>query len=173
MAWNGTLWVAVGKGTNTIAYSSDGIIWTPVVGSTSIFTDSGRSVSWSGTRWVAVGKGTNTIAYSSDGIIWTPVVGSISIFSNFGSSVAWNGTRLVAVGAGTNSIAYSSDGITWTGLGRSIFSTSYGVAGNPNVGATIVDSAITLNSNRLDIVSGNYYNTGYSNFSVDIISNSS
>jgi hypothetical protein len=82
----------------------------------------------------------------------------------------------VAVGKGTNSIAYSSDGITWTPVvdSTSIFSNSgYGVAGNPNVGATIVDSAITLNSNRLDIVAGNYYNTGYSNFSVEIITNSS
>ena len=49
-----------------------------------------------------------------------------------------------------------------------------GVAGNPNVGATIVDSAITLNSNiypqtnKLDVVSGDYYNTGDNNFSVNI-----
>ena len=28
VAWNGTMWVAVGQGTDTIAYSSDGITWT-------------------------------------------------------------------------------------------------------------------------------------------------
>ena len=28
VAWNGTQWVAVGSGTNTIAYSADGLIWT-------------------------------------------------------------------------------------------------------------------------------------------------
>ena len=54
-----------------------------------------------------------------------------------------------------------------------------GVAGNPNVGATIVDSVITLNknilpnTNKLDIVADNYYNTGFSNLSLNITSNSS
>ena len=48
----------------------------------------------------------------------------------------------------------------------------------PKVGATIVDSVITLNSNilpntnRLDILAGNYYNKGYSNFSINILGNS-
>ena len=28
VAWNGTRWVAGGQGTNSIAYSSDGITWT-------------------------------------------------------------------------------------------------------------------------------------------------
>jgi hypothetical protein len=81
----------------------------------------------------------------------------------------------VAVGQGTiNTIAYSYDGITWTGLGKSIFTDKgFGVAGNSNVGATIVDSVITLNANnKLDIVADNYYNTGFSNFSLNINSNS-
>ena len=180
------MWVAVGQGTNTIAYSSDGITWTPVISSTSIFSVMGLGVAWNGTRWVSVGAGTNTIAYSSDGITWigatdlSGVAGSSTSILSFANGVAWNGRRWIAVGQGANTIAYSSDGITWTALGNSIFTSSgFGVAGNPNIGATIVDSVITLNSNilpntnRLDIVSGNYYNTGYSNFSVEIISNSS
>ena len=69
VAWNGTMWVAVGQGTNTIAYSSDGITWTGL--GTSAFSSVGHGVAWNGTRWVAVGQGTNTIAYSSDGITWT------------------------------------------------------------------------------------------------------
>jgi hypothetical protein len=120
-------WVTVGIGTNSIAYSSDGITWTGL--GTSIFSTGGYNVAWNGTRWVAVGQGTNTIAYSSDGITWTGI-GS-AIFSTMGRGVAWNGTRWVAVGQGTNSIAYSADGITWTGLGTSIFSTmGFGVAWN-------------------------------------------
>ena len=93
----------------------------------------------------------------------------------------WNGIRFVAGGQGTNSLAYSTDGITWTGVtgSTSIFSSAgQGVGGNSNVGATIVDSVITLNTNilpntnRLDIMSQGYYNTGYQNFSVNLIGNS-
>ena len=32
---------------------------------------------------------------------------------------------------------------------------------------------ILPNTNRLDIVAGNYYNKGYSNFSINIVANSS
>ena len=121
----------------------------------------------------------NTIAYSSDGIDWIGL--GKDIFSTSGQGVAWNGTRFVAVGEGTNTIAYSSDGITWTPSvdSTNIFTISgYNVAGNPNIGAVIVDSVITLNTNilakisTLDIVAENYYNTGYSNFSIDITGNS-
>ena len=120
-------YVAVGSGANTIAYSSDGISWTGVTG-TSIFSSYGYGVAYSSalSRWVAVGSGTNTIAYSSDGITWTGL--GMSIFSSEGRGVAYSAalSRWVAVGGGTNSIAYSSDGITWTGLGMSIFS-NYGL----------------------------------------------
>ena len=134
----------------------------------------GYGVAWNGKMWVAVGKGAdNSIAYSKDGVVWTRLVGSNSILE-IGIGVAWNGRMWVAVGRGNGGIAYSSDGITWILVVSSIFGKmGNGVAGNPNIGATIVDSVITLdsNTNRLDIVADNY-NTGYSNFSMDIISNS-
>jgi hypothetical protein len=179
VAWNGSIWVAVG---DTIAYSSDGISWIPLTNS--VFSDTGYGVAWNGKLWVAVGEGTtNTIAYSSDGINWTGATdlseaaeSSLNIFSNAGFGVAWNGLMWIAIGdGGLNTIAYSSDGIKWTGLGKNIITEyGYGVAGNPNIGATIVDSVITLNSNslpntnKLDIVASNYYNTGYSNLSIEI-----
>jgi hypothetical protein len=79
------------------------------------------------------------------------------------------------VGDGTNTIAYSSDGITWTGLGTGTISTGgRGVAGNPKVGATIVPSQIVLNknsinlTNKLDIATGDYYNTGPTQVSMTI-----
>ena len=59
VAWNGSLWLAAGEGTNTLAYSSDGINWTGL--GTTIFTV-GRSVAWNGSVWVAAGQGTNTLA---------------------------------------------------------------------------------------------------------------
>jgi hypothetical protein len=112
--------VAVGQGTNTIAYSSDGINWTGI--GIAIFSTAGYGVAWNGEMFVAVGTGTNTIAYSSDGINWTGV--GVAIFSTAGYGVAWNGSVFVAVGQGTNTIAYSSDGINWTGVGDAIFSTA-------------------------------------------------
>ena len=96
-----------------------------------------------------------------------------------GQGVAWNGTRWVAVGKGTNTIAYSRDGITWTGVtgSTSIFtSDGFGVASNPRVGATIVDSQIVIskykgvNSNfKLDIVQDSYNNIGFSDMVIKVV----
>lgn len=76
-------WVAVGEGTNSIAYSSNGINWTGI-GKT-IFSTRGFDAAWNGSMWVAVGSGTNTIAYSSDGINWTGI--GETIFSTYGVGV--------------------------------------------------------------------------------------
>ena len=92
-----------------------------------------------------------------------------------GYGVAWNGTRWVAVGqdASGNSIAYSHDGITWYGAGNTVLNTGYGVAGNPGIGPVVVDSQLVLNnsvyglSSNLDIVSDKYYNSGYTNFTIE------
>jgi hypothetical protein len=135
-------WVAVGNANNStsISYSSDGILWKGITGSTDIFSR-GRGVAWNGQMWVAVGEEgdsittlNNTIAYSYDGIIWTGVTGSTDIFSN-GRGVAWNGNMWVAVGQkATNgrSIAYSYDGKTWKidTYGNDFLSNGYGVAWN-------------------------------------------
>ena len=64
VAYNGSLWVAVGSATNTIATSTDGINW--IGRGNSIFDDSGSGVAWNGSIWVAVGVGKNTIATSTD-----------------------------------------------------------------------------------------------------------
>ena len=126
VAWNGSMWVAVGGGTNSIAYSYDGITW---IATTSIFSSSGFGIAWNGTMWVAVGGGTNSIATSYDGISWIGL--GTSIFSGSGNGIAWNGSMWVAVGTGRNSIAYSYNGKTWTGLGTTLFSSSgNGIAWN-------------------------------------------
>jgi hypothetical protein len=126
VAWNGSMWVAVGSGTNSIAYSYDGVTW---IGLGVLVLTQGNAVAWSGTMWVAVGSGTNSIAYSYDGITWTGL-GNI-LFS--GNGVAWNGSLWVAVGSGANTIVYSYNGTTWIGLGATspIFTSSgNGVAWN-------------------------------------------
>jgi hypothetical protein len=178
VAWNGSLWVAVGQGTTyTIATSSDGINWTGVPNSAIIFTI-GYGVAWNGSLWVAVGSGSgNTIATSPDGINWTGQ-GS-TVFTNAGRSITWNGIRWVAGGTGGNTIATSPNGLNWTGLGTSIFGTggygisasnymntytinNYNVSPNPLTPSDIV--SLTSPNNSLDIVSDSYYQNGYDNF---------
>jgi hypothetical protein len=106
-------WVAGGQGTNTIAYSDDGINWTGL--GTTIFNFSVQDISWNGTMWVAVSfDSLNTIAYSYNGINWTGI--GTTIFSTAGRGIGWNGTMWVAGGQGINTIAYSYNGINWTGL---------------------------------------------------------
>ena len=113
------LWVAVGSGTNTFAYSTttNGTAWTGV--SNTIFTIGNAVATNTNTNmFVAVGSGgTNSIAYSQDGINWKGVDSSNTIFKN-GTGVAWSGNLnlWVAVGSsgvGTNTIATSQDGIIW------------------------------------------------------------
>ena len=103
------MWVAVGEGQNTLAYSYHGCIWKGLGEST--FTIRGRCVTHFKNKWVAVGQGTNTIAYSSDGIVWNPL--GMSIITNTGLYVSSNDTICVAVGIGVNKIAYSTNGIEW------------------------------------------------------------
>jgi hypothetical protein len=112
--------IAVGSGTNSLAYSPDGVQWTGL--GTNIFS-TGNGVAWNGSKWIACGTGNHTLAHSIDGLRWTGM--GTNVFSNQAYDIAWNGSIWVAVGSGTNSIAYSTDSITWAGStsGNSIFTT--------------------------------------------------
>lgn len=68
IAWGENIWVAVGQGTHTIAYSYNGIAWVGL--GTSIFSTAGNGIVWTGSGWIATGQGTNTLATSLDGITW-------------------------------------------------------------------------------------------------------
>lgn len=127
IVFNGSMWVAVGSGTNTIAYSTDGENWT---GKGSVFSSSSNDVVWTGTRFVAVGYTANEFAYSPDGITWTTVFNSIF---NYGFSLAVGGSTgdtIIAGGRGTYTMAYSvDDGSSWTGISTSPFDYAcYGLA---------------------------------------------
>jgi hypothetical protein len=162
----GNLWVAVGEGTNSIAYSSNGTTWTGL-GTACFGNYGGMGVAWNGIRWVAVGSGTDSIAYSSNGTTWTGL--GKDIFGSYGKGVAWNGTLWVAVGLGSNTIAYSSNGITWTGLGKTIFSNrGYRVAWNGTlwvaVGTGTGTNSIAYSSNGTTwtgLGTGIFENNGY------------
>ena len=110
--------LAFGSGTNTIAYSYDGIVWRGL--GITYFSTIGYNGCWNGKLWVAVGQGTNTIAYSYDGINWTGVPNTSitsTVVLNSGRGVAWNGTVFVVVGtnsgATTGVVLYSYDGLLW------------------------------------------------------------
>jgi hypothetical protein len=133
--------------TNTLAYSTDAINWTPVG---SIFTTAGNSVTWNGKFFVAAGQGTNTLAYSSNGVTWTGETTSspfsttglgMSVAANMGvGGVIFNPNYTLTTGsvqplwvaAGTkgksaltaqnySTLAYSYNGIVWSGVQNSPF----------------------------------------------------
>jgi hypothetical protein len=111
------MWVATGNGSNTLAYSPNGINWTAAVSSP--FPDYAWGVAWNGSIWVATGGQAGTleasIAYSYDGMTWTAADTSANpIFSYGGFGVAWGGSYWVAVGGGSNMFATSYDGVNWT-----------------------------------------------------------
>ncbi|NDB85259.1 MAG: hypothetical protein EB127_21540, partial [Alphaproteobacteria bacterium] len=127
VSWNGIRWVAVGEGTNTIAFTKPPLNDTFTGLGTSIFGTRGNGVIWGGNKFVASGAGGNTIAYSSDGIVWfTPP--SPLAFTTTCQNVCYTGLSssirtltpnqeiYIAVGSGTNTIAYSSDAVTWTAV---------------------------------------------------------
>jgi hypothetical protein len=144
-----------------------------------IFTK-GYSIANNGLMFVAVGDGQYSIRYSIDGINWTGVLNSKNIFE-IGTSICWTGKMWSATGIPNQqqpyTIAYSYNGITWYGVNNSeqFFASGTTIASNPRIGYTIVDSQLVLNNNSttqtLDIVSGNFYDANYTNFSVSISAN--
>jgi hypothetical protein len=73
IAWSSSLsiWVAVGEGTHTIAWSDNGINWTGL--GTTYFSTRGNKVKYdlTSSKFYAVGEGTNRLISSTDGKSWT------------------------------------------------------------------------------------------------------
>ena len=119
VAYNGSMWVASGRGTNHVAYSYDGINWN---GAGQIFSHSGRVVKYDSNkgRWIVGGQGSSdTLVYSYDGINWKGL-GNTAISSKV-MGLDLNNTRYVACGEGTSALVYSDDLITWTSISPSPF----------------------------------------------------
>ena len=72
------LFVIVGNGNNSIAYSYDGVTWVglgnTIFNNGGFYGGGGRGIAWNGSMWVAVGGGdqisSNAVAYSLDGKNW-------------------------------------------------------------------------------------------------------
>jgi len=118
VAYGGNRFVAVGEGTNQVAWSENGFIWNPV--GAGLFSVHGRCAFFTGTRWLIGGQSTvSTLAYSTDATATSWVGLGRTIFFNEVYAFASNGEVVIAGGAGTaNNLAYSYDGgVSWTGLG--------------------------------------------------------
>jgi hypothetical protein len=182
IAWNGSIWIAVGVPVNNVSiiYSEDGINWNPVEGTASILPTA-NGISWNGTMWVAVGTGNTPIVYSYNGISWNTTSNLIFNISG-GNKISWNGNMWIASGQGSNTLAYSYNGLTWSGLGSTIFNQAgYGIAYNgrrpytitfpSSIAIGIIDAPFPLTFsalNQIDIASDSYYNSGYTNFSLSV-----
>jgi hypothetical protein len=140
IAFNGIIWVAVGSGTNSIATSNDGFVWSGR--GTTMFT-TGNTIAWNGETWIAGGTGgSNTVAYSLDGINWygkgtsvfstscigmcsgillpytkqfTSPTGPAGVIGHTGATgpLFINNTFVFAGGTGANNLSYSTNGYTW------------------------------------------------------------
>jgi hypothetical protein len=143
VAWNGSMWVAVGdssSGTNAIGYSYNGINWYSAATNSFIIAS---CVAWNGTMWIAGGSGTISMAYSYNGINWISVTNPIS-GTNGINGIAYNSAR-------PNTITFTPSGTT------------------PGITGGIVTTPISLNpGDVLDVVSDKYYNQGFSNFSLTV-----
>lgn len=106
VAWNGSLFVAVGGISSSFFTSPNGLNWTArSIGSSNIF----YGVAWNGSLFVAVSL-TGAILTSPDGITWTSrTSGTTQVLR----SVKWANGLWVVVGYG-GVILTSPDGVTWT-----------------------------------------------------------
>jgi hypothetical protein len=72
-----------GQGTNSLAYSSDGITWSGTTNGNTIFSFATYCVTWAGTKWVAGGVGgPNQLATSTDGLTWSATTNGNTIMNN-------------------------------------------------------------------------------------------
>ncbi|NDH07133.1 hypothetical protein EBX93_14635 [bacterium] len=120
--WNGSIWVAGGKGTNTLAYSYDGLVWTGLGNTT--FTSACYEIAWNNSVWVACGEGGNTIATSTDGKTWTGK--GASVIDGSGLGVEWNGSIWLVGGRGSgNTLAVSTtaNAASFSGIGNTVLTT--------------------------------------------------
>ncbi len=110
IAWNGTVYVAVGNNGTRAMTSTNGINWVE----RTIIDGNWNAIAWNGTYFVAVGDNGTTCARSSDGISWT----SQTITNGHWKSIAVLGTLFCAVGDNSNGVVgyvtTSSDGSSWT-----------------------------------------------------------
>jgi hypothetical protein len=124
IAYDDGTFVAGGYNNNSqiayIATSSDGVTWTAVDTSSSIFDSNYvRAIAYGNGKFVAVSGGQGKIVYSSNGVNWTAVDTSNLFYDSyppFGAIAYGNGWFVAVAAQWSGEMAYSSDGINWTAV---------------------------------------------------------
>jgi hypothetical protein len=115
------MFVACGQGTNTLAFSFDGISYTGVINSP--LQNSGQEAAYSPTLniWVAVGSGSNRVAYSFEGVFWFASISGNGAFSSTAYTVDWSQNQTVFLAGGSGGdLASSTNGILWTPIAQAV-----------------------------------------------------
>lgn len=96
--WNGTAWVMGGRGTYTLAYSSNGTSWTGI----NLGGQIGQTIGWNGTYWFLGTDSSGWYTTDATGASgWTQVTNGLDgDTANGGSNVIWDGTNWVIAGGG-------------------------------------------------------------------------
>lgn len=113
--YNGSVLVAVGTGTNAVAYSPNGTSWIGLGLSASTFTTGGYGVLWAQELglWMANGIGVNRIITSPDGITWTARDGQSVTTGVYGNAFSPLLNQWAIVGTGSAFIGTSKDLLGW------------------------------------------------------------
>jgi len=181
MAWNGSVWCAVG-GTSALL-SPDGVAWARVqLPGTSPYTD----IAWNGATFCAISA--SGVALSANGTQWTQYPLPVS---QSWQSVIWAGGRFVAIGGASllqtvyvsqtphlmqAITATSPDGISWT-LGApipSVYSPHIAIAYANGTYCLIADqysAALTTYSNENAVASVTLTSTDGLNWTANAVSN--
>jgi hypothetical protein len=164
VAYNGTLWVAVGQArTILIATSTDGIDW-KLNNFSNQYNGSGYSICWTGSMWVIAGSTTQpstgwsiaAIITSTDGLNWSQAYNSNNGNTYF-SSVAYNPSIKTLVASGGNFTAYSKDGINWTSIHSSAI-TDNGIMKMTIINSQFVAAVMSNQANLINSTDGITWN---------------
>ena len=108
------------SGETVIAFSKDGITWTPSTSASREFPESAcLGLSWNGYIWVGgFGNTSNgrTMGNSADGITWGSNASGSSLFTISCNAIANSESLWIAGGAGSTRLAYSYDAISWASI---------------------------------------------------------
>ena len=116
------------SGETIIAFSKDGITWTPSTSAASQFTGGAcLALSWNGYIWAAGFSNTDdgyTMGNSADGITWGSNATGSSLLTISCNAITNSEYLWIAGGSGLTRLIWSPDGITWAAVPTAIFDAS-------------------------------------------------
>ena len=115
----GNIYIGLGEGTNSVAYSTNAISWTGL--GTTLFTI-GTGAVYNEVIYIVYSASASSIGYSYNGTQWS-LLYITQILTQI-RSITWSGVQFIAAGEPNintnNSFGYSFDGTIWTGINSNI-----------------------------------------------------